>query len=100
MQTNDDLILAEEFCNNHNIAFSFISALHQNGLVEITSVEQNVYIPQSELARLEQMMRLHTDLDINIEGIDAITHLLERLQMLQLELAAVKSRLKLYENLF
>ena len=96
---NDDLILAEDFCNNHKVTFSFIHSLQQIGLVEITSIEQNQYIPQSELKRLEQLIRLHLDLQINLEGIDAIMHLLDRVQSLQAELAATRNRLRLYEDL-
>jgi len=95
---SDDLILVEEFCNKNNVAFSFISSLQQVGLVEITSVDQSYYISQSDLKRLEQLIRLHYDLQINLEGIDAITHLLNRIQNLQTELAAARNRLRLYED--
>jgi len=96
---NDDLILAEDFCNNHQVTFSFIHSLQQIGLVEITSIEHNNYISQSEMKRLEQLIRMHFDLEINLEGIDAIMHLLERVQSLQAELALTRSRLQLYEDL-
>jgi hypothetical protein len=96
---NDDLILAEDFCNNHQVTFSFIHSLYQIGLVEITSIEQNQYIPQSEIRRLEQLIRLHFDLEINLEGIDAIMNLLEKVQSLQAELSFTRNRLRLYEDL-
>jgi chaperone modulatory protein CbpM len=98
MQTSN-LILVEEFCNYHKISFSFIDSLQQIGLVEITAIEQNKYIPESELSRLEQYIRLYADLHINLEGIDAITHLLDRMRRLQAELSLVKNRLSLYEDM-
>ena len=98
MQT-DDLILAEDFCNNNNISFSFISTLHNFGLVSITTSERGNYIKQSELRRLEQLARLHYEVEINVEGIDAITHLLDTVQSVQSELAATRNRLRLYEDL-
>ncbi|WP_018612026.1 chaperone modulator CbpM [Segetibacter koreensis] len=97
MQTND-LILAEEFCSHYNVGLSFINSLKQFGLIEVTSVEETYYIPQAELKKLEQLARLHYDLDINLEGIDAITHLLGRIKDLQSEITSLKNRLSLYEK--
>lgn len=93
-----DLIPAEEFCTNYKVGFSFIHSLQQFGLISITAIEEKVYIPQAELKKLEQLARLHYDLDINFEGIDAITHLLDRLQEMQSEILSLKNRLRLYEN--
>ena len=95
---NNELILAEEFCTNYKIQLSFINNLSQFGLIEITSVEEKPYIPQSQLQKLEQIIRLHDDLDINLEGIDAITHLLDRVKSLQAEIAGLKNRLSIYEK--
>ena len=95
---NNELILAEEFCTHYKIHLSFINNLNQFGLIEITSVEEKPYIPQSQLQKLEQIIRLHHDLDINLEGIEAITHLLDRVKSLQTELAGLKNRLSIYEK--
>lgn len=95
---NNELILAEEFCTHYKIQLSFINNLNQFGLIEITSVEEKPYIPQSQLQKLEQIIRLHHDLDINLEGIDAITHLLDRVKSLQTEIAGLKNRLSIYEK--
>lgn len=97
METND-LILAEEFCSHYNVGFSFITSLQEFGLIQITSVEETSYIPQAELKKLEQLARLHYDLDINLEGIDAITHLLEKIKELQTQITSLKNRLSLYEK--
>jgi len=43
------------------------------------------------------MLRLHYDLNINLEGIDAVTSLLKQISNLQQELLAVKNKLSLYE---
>jgi hypothetical protein len=95
---SDDLIPAEEFCDHYKVEFSFINYLHQFGLIEITTVEETYYIPQVELRKLEQLVRLHYDLNINLEGIDAITHLLDRVNGLQLQITSLKNRLNLYEK--
>ncbi|MDB5250619.1 MAG: MerR family transcriptional regulator [Segetibacter sp.] len=97
MQT-DDLILAEELCSHYKVELSFISSLQQFGLIEVTSVEEAAYVPQRELQKLEQIARLHYDLDINLEGIDAISHLLDRIKSMQSEITFLKNRLSMYER--
>ncbi|MEJ7682741.1 MAG: chaperone modulator CbpM [Segetibacter sp.] len=96
---NNELILAEEFCTRYEIQLSFINTLQQFGLINITSVEETSYIPESELKKLEQIIRLHYDLDINLEGIEAIAHLLDRVKSLQHEIVSLKNRLSLYEKI-
>ncbi len=44
------------------------------------------------------MMRLNFELDINMEGIDAISNLLQQIDNLQKELISTKNKLTLYEN--
>jgi len=89
---NDDLILVEEFCTNYKIGYSFINSLQEFGLIEVTSIEQTDYITHYQLKRLEQLVRLHYDLDINLEGIDAITHLLDRVIKMQMIVALVNKQ--------
>jgi hypothetical protein len=98
MQT-DEMILAEELCGYYRVEYSFIQQLQQFGLIELTTTESARYIPQNQLQKLEQMIRLHYELDINLEGIDAISHLLERIGNLQTEIASLRNRLKLYEEI-
>ena len=94
----EDLIAAEDLCNHYHIEKSFISSLQESGLIEVTSVEQRMFLRSSQLVELEKFCRLHYDLNINIEGIEAITHLLQQVQELQDELTALRNRLRQYEN--
>ncbi len=94
---NDDLILAEDCCTIYKVGYSFISSLQEYGLIKITSIEANDYIPHDQLRRLEQIIRLHYDLQINLEGIDAIVNLLDRVTKMQSEITMLKQRLRLYE---
>ncbi len=88
---NDELIPAEQFCIYHNIEYSFISSLENSGLIRVTSVEQSTYIPSDELEKLEKFVRMHYDLDINIEGIETINHLLEKIDFLQKEILHLRN---------
>jgi hypothetical protein len=94
----EHLIPVEQFCSRYNIEFSFIDSLHEFGLVQLTKVEEARYIYPEQIFELERMIRLHYELDINIEGIDAISHLLQRVDQLQDELRIVKNRLNRYES--
>ena len=96
MQT-ENLVAVNEFCINHNIEVSFVSALEQTGLIEIAVVEETAFIDTDQLRQLEKFIRLHYDLDINIEGIETITHLLRRIDDMQDEITSLRNRLRLYE---
>ncbi|MBK6984453.1 MAG: chaperone modulator CbpM [Bacteroidetes bacterium] len=97
METRD-LILIEHFCANHEIEFSFIDSLHQFGLIEVIIHDDNKYMHQEQLNEVEKMMRMHYELDINMEGIDVISHLLKRMNSLQKELIETQNKLRLYEH--
>jgi hypothetical protein len=91
------LIPADEFCISHDIEFSFISTLHENGLIDITTIDETVFIYPNQLPQLEKISRLHYDLGINLEGIETISYLLERIDEMQMEITALQNRLRLYE---
>ena len=98
METND-MILAETFCVHHQIALSFIQQLRNQGMIETVIVEGNIFIPESELVRLEKIMHLHFDLDINLEGIETINYLLDRITHMQQEITTLNNRLKAWEDI-
>jgi chaperone modulatory protein CbpM len=92
------LISTSDFCTWHQVEYTFISSLHDAGLVEITIIDQAEYIPETELQKLEKMIRLHRDLEINVAGIEAITHLLERVDNMHEEMRMLRNRLIRYEG--
>jgi hypothetical protein len=94
----ENLIPVQLFCERHSIELSFVTSLNEYGLIEITTIEETQYIFTEQISDLEKMIRLHYELDINLEGIDAIAHLLKRENNLREELTALKNRLRLYEN--
>jgi chaperone modulatory protein CbpM len=94
----ENLIPANEFCANHNIGISFIRSLHETGMIEITTIEETAYIPVNQLQELERMVRLYFELDINLEGIETINYLLQRINDMQDEITALRNKLRLYET--
>lgn len=92
------LIAVDEFCANHNIEGSFITTLQQTGLIEITTIKETGFIDADQLQHLEKIVRFYYELDINLEGIETITHLLQRINSLQGEIIELRNRLRLYET--
>lgn len=96
MQT-ENLIGLNEFCRSHSIDMSFISSLQQTGLIETTIIEERGFIDASQMLQLEKFIRLYFELDINMEGIETIAHLLNKVISLQAEIISLNNRLRLYE---
>jgi hypothetical protein len=93
----ENLVALNDFCASHNIEISFINSLQQSGLVEIVTVRKVCFISVEQLNQLERIVRLYYEMDINLEGIETITHLLQQIQLLQSENIALRNRLRLYE---
>ena len=96
MQTVEK-IPADEFCIHHNIELSFIYSLQESGLLEISTTGEKLCIPVTQLPQLEKVLRLY-DLDINLEGIETITLLLQHLQQQQEKINELKNQLSRYES--
>ncbi|WP_431136851.1 chaperone modulator CbpM [Psychroserpens mesophilus] len=92
------LISIQQFCKHYKVPVTFIDALHEYELVEITITQKDNYIKTNQLNDIEKMMRLHYDLDINFEGIDAIYNLLKQVEQLQSEITVLKNKLNSYED--
>jgi chaperone modulatory protein CbpM len=98
MRQPENLLPASEFCQHYNIEIRFLELLQEYGLVEVVTVEEDNYLDISELHEVEKMVRLHYDLNINIEGIDVINQLLHKLEETQYELVMLKNKLRKYES--
>ena len=92
-----ELISIDEFCTSHHLEFAFIESLQQYGLIEVTTVQQTSFVHDSELSKLEQFARLYHELEINLEGIGAITHLLDRINEMHQEIVKLRNKLSMYE---
>jgi hypothetical protein len=92
------LVKVEEFCANHNIEISFISTLQQNGLIKVKTIKESGFIEAGQLLQLEKIVRLYYEFDINLEGIETINYLLQRIGSLQDEILILRNRLRLYEG--
>lgn len=96
---NEEMIAADLFCASHNIEVSFLHSLCNSGLLEVTTIENTVFISQDKLPDLEKLVRWHYDMDINLEGLEAISHLLHQINEMRQEMQNLRSRLGLYEKI-
>ena len=80
MQT--DLIIINDYCARCDIEPDFVRMLGEGGA--------------SQLGELERYTHLYYDLSINIEGIDAIRHLLRRIEDLQERVRKLENELHFY----
>jgi chaperone modulatory protein CbpM len=93
-----EMVILDDFCTSHHVEISFIQSLEENGLIETVAVNQALYITSNDLPKLEQITRLHQDLNINPEGIDAINHLLRYIEEMKQEIVHLRNRLSFYEE--
>jgi len=92
------LIAVDEFCAKYNAEISFIRSLEQTGLIELTTIQERGFIDTGQLQHLERIVRFHYELDINLEGIETITHLLDRINTMHDEINRLRNSLRFYET--
>jgi len=95
-----NLIPIIHLCEHYSVETSFFDELHEAGLIKIATLEQTTYLHQDNISNVEKMIRIHQELNINTEGIDAVFNLLQKIDVLQNELNKLHNRLRLYESDF
>lgn len=95
---SENFIRLSQLCTHYQVEMSFFTTLDEYGLIETQTIEKSVCVHQDNINDIEKMMRMHQDLNINFEGIDAVLHLLQKVDYLQSELSTLKNRLRLYED--
>lgn len=93
-----DQVAIVEFCMHHQTDESFVVYLHQAGLINLVSTKEGFFIQESQLETLERIWRLHNDLEINLEGIETVVHLLARIDELTHKLNNLRNQLSFYEE--
>jgi MerR HTH family regulatory protein len=94
----EEMITASEFCRHHNIELSFIYSLQDSGLLQTETIGESVFLPVGQLSHLEKLVKWHYEMDINIAGLETITHLLGRLDSMHHQIINLSNRLNRYEG--
>lgn len=96
MQT-ENYILINHYCKHTQTPIDFIYSLHEFGFIEVTQVKNQDYVRPNDLVEIERISRLKNELGINLEGIDAINHMIKKMNRLEKELRIARERLRIYE---
>ncbi|MFT6883249.1 MAG: hypothetical protein ACI83W_001878 [Marinoscillum sp.] len=94
---HEKLIALEEICSHHKIDSSFVYFLNEKGLIRVILIEEAYFMELDQLPFLEKYIDFHYFLEINLEGIETISHLLRQINELQEEANALRNRLQFYE---
>ena len=92
------MITVNDFCVYHNVEYTFIDYLADAGLVKVTTVNKTNCIPLDEIQKLERLVRLHNELEINEPGLATINNLLQKLEDMEQEMSDLRNKLKVYES--
>lgn len=96
--STENFITLSTLATHYKVELTFFDNLNEIGLIEIQTIDQTQYVHQDAIYEIEKIIRLHQELDVNIEGIDVVFNLLQKIDALQTELLLVRNRLRLYEN--
>ena len=94
----ENLISIQEFCVHYQVPETFINSLYDYELIEIITTENTQYVRITQIKNIEKLIRFHFELDINLEGIHAISNLLDKVESLQDEIKKLNNKIDFYEN--
>ncbi len=94
---DEEIIPIESFCSHYQVDQNFIETLESHGLISFSYQENQRYILRDDVVELEKYSRMYYELNINVPGIEALSHLLEKIKKLQQEAEYLKARLRIYE---
>ena len=91
-------IIVSEYIEKSRIEPAFVRLLEEEGLINIAVRKGERCFSVLQLPEIERYSRLYYELSINIEGIDAIRHLLDKMQLMQNEINSLKHALCIYRS--
>ena len=83
----------------YQVEETFLDQLQSSGLIEIVIEEDDSYLEYDYLQEIEQFVRWHYELEINMEGIEALHHMLQQVQQLQEDVKKLRGELKFYKSI-
>jgi hypothetical protein len=95
---NQKYIPVEQICIHYEVPKSFLMNLKEYGLITMLVIKEEECIEMNEINKIEKIMRLHFDLNINMEGIDSVLHLLDKVNALQAQITALNNKITFHED--
>lgn len=94
----ESFIPAREICTRYQVEITFLEQLSAHDLLEVQTVEETPCVATDRLSDLERYIRLHYELDINLEGIEVVSRLVDQLTETRRQLRLLETRLQAYEG--
>ncbi len=91
-----NIISAENFCARYDVPVSFIEAISDFDFIDTVFENEHLHIRNDQINLIEKLMRFHFDLNVNMEGIDVIMNLLEKINSMESEIRDLKKQLNIY----
>lgn len=95
--SDKELISVQKVIVHHNLDEQFIESIESFQLIEFIVKDSNKYLYTEQLPILEKIIRLHYDLEVNMQGIDVINNMLDRMDSMHKTIQQLENKLKLYE---
>ena len=89
-------ISIQQFCFHYDIPKSFIVTLSDIQLIELIEDESDLHIRIEDVARIEKLMRIHYELNVNFEGLDIINNLLNQINSLHQRIDELQNKVAFY----
>ncbi|MGG8495193.1 chaperone modulator CbpM [Tenacibaculum sp. TC6] len=92
-----ELISIQKIIHHHNLDEQFIESIESFQLIEFVVKDADKYLYVEQLPRLEKIIRLYYDLEVNMQGIDVINNMLSKMNSMHKTIQQLQNKLKLYE---
>ncbi|MEE3999204.1 chaperone modulator CbpM [Tenacibaculum sp. FZY0031] len=92
-----ELISIQKVIVHHNLDEQFIESIESFQLIEFVVKDSNKYLYIEQLPVLEKIIRLYYDLEVNMQGIDVINNMLDRMDSMHKTIQQLENKLKRYE---
>ncbi|MGO1520657.1 MAG: chaperone modulator CbpM [Sphingobacterium sp.] len=83
-----------DICKANNIERTFVRELHRNGLIEIIIKKEQEYLEEEQLLHVERYSTWYYELEVNMQGIEVVHHLLDKIEKLQHEIRELRAARK------
>lgn len=91
------LIIVKEIETKYGVDSSFMDNLESYEHITFIIKDSNRYVYSDQLPIIERIIRLHYDLEINMEGIEVINRMLTKMESLQETIRVLENKLHRYE---
>ncbi|TDQ27469.1 chaperone modulator CbpM [Tenacibaculum caenipelagi] len=95
--SDKELISVQKVIVHHNLDEQFIESIESFQLIEFVVKDSDRYVYIEQLPTLEKIIRLYYDLEVNMQGIDVINNMLDRMDAMHRTIQQLQNKLKLYE---